>query len=387
MLKAFGRAYEALPVNPSDVSDEEQQFIREAVEGLAEDGKVIPVRLSLFAEMVKDKEWTSGTLKNVGGTRGVGATFLEETFSAASAPPEYRLHQRAARAVLRALLPAPGTDIKGHMKSTEELLEVSGYSQRPEEFEDLIRILDAQLRLLTPVDPDGMNQLGMDSSSEHLLGEARCFQLAHDYLVPSLREWLTRKQRETARGRAEIRLAERSDLWNAKPENKQLPSMLETIRIRWLTRHGQWTENQAKMMSLATRVHGVRAAIASVGLMGLLVVAFYTSDHLASRAARRETDGLIERLLVVESDRILQELETAVPDDTHWLRRLREIADEESRPISEQVRALAALLKNDEKVAPSLAALLDRVSSGSTRFWWNCFARSANRQLKSSSKD
>ena len=26
------------------------------------------------------------------------------------------------------------------------------------------------------------------------------YQLTHDYLVPSLREWLTRKQKETRRG-------------------------------------------------------------------------------------------------------------------------------------------------------------------------------------------
>ena len=168
VLKAFGRAYETLPVNPSDVSEEQQSFVREAVEGLAQDGKVVPVRLSLFAEMVKDKEWTRATLKQVGGTQGVGVTFLEETFSAASAPPEHRLHQRAAREVLRALLPAPGTDIKGHMKSTEELLEVSGYVSRPSEFDDLLRILDAQLKLLTPVDPEGVNRSNMMKTSPNV---------------------------------------------------------------------------------------------------------------------------------------------------------------------------------------------------------------------------
>ena len=40
----------------------------------------------------------------------------------------------------------------------------------------------------------------------------RYYQLTHDYLVPSLRKWLTRKQKETRRGRAELRLAERAAL-------------------------------------------------------------------------------------------------------------------------------------------------------------------------------
>ena len=37
-------------------------------------------------------------MKAVGGTAGVGVTFLEETFSAATASPEHRYHQKAARA-------------------------------------------------------------------------------------------------------------------------------------------------------------------------------------------------------------------------------------------------------------------------------------------------
>jgi hypothetical protein len=33
----------------------------------------------------------------------------------------------------------------------------------------------------------------------------QCYQLTHDYLVPSQREWLTRKQKQTRRGRAGTR--------------------------------------------------------------------------------------------------------------------------------------------------------------------------------------
>ena len=39
---------------------------------LAQDGKIISVRLALFAEMVKGKPWAPATLKEVGGTEGVG---------------------------------------------------------------------------------------------------------------------------------------------------------------------------------------------------------------------------------------------------------------------------------------------------------------------------
>ena len=61
------------------------------------------------------------------------------------------------------------------------------------------------------------------------------FQLTHDYLVPSLRDWLTRKQKETRRGRAELLLADRAGVWNARPESRQLPSLWQWSSIRWLT--------------------------------------------------------------------------------------------------------------------------------------------------------
>ena len=159
------------------------------------------------------------TLREVGGTEGVGVTFLEETFSSPQANPKHRLHQKAAQAVLKALLPETGTDIKGQMRSEEELQEAAAYADRPREFADLIHILDNELRLITPTDPEGSGDERPSASPG-----GRYYQLTHDYLVHSLRDWLTRKQRETRRGRAELRLAERSSLWNAKPENRHLPS-------------------------------------------------------------------------------------------------------------------------------------------------------------------
>ena len=99
VLTAFGRAYGALPENVGDLSSDQESFLDQAISGLAQDGKIISVRLALFAEMVKGKPWTPATLREVGGTEGVGLTFLEETFSASTAPPEHRLHQKAAQAV------------------------------------------------------------------------------------------------------------------------------------------------------------------------------------------------------------------------------------------------------------------------------------------------
>jgi serine/threonine protein kinase/formylglycine-generating enzyme required for sulfatase activity len=278
VLAAFGRAFGALPEGPPGA--EQERFLDQAVAGLAREEKVISVRLALFAEMVKGKAWTPATLKAVGGTEGIGAAFLEETFGAATAPPEHRLHQQAARAVLKALLPEQGTEIKGNRRSYEDLLEVSGCGRRPREFDELLRMLDAELRLVTPADPEGefsgepgalSGEPGTSATGESSVANApgspqRYYQLTHDYLVPALRQWLTRKQRETRRGRAELRLAERAALWNAKPQNRHLPAWWEWANIRLFTRKRDWTEPQRRMMKKATRYHVVRGLLLAVVL-------------------------------------------------------------------------------------------------------------------------
>ena len=96
VLAAFGRAFGRLPDNISETTKEQKDFLKQSVAGLAQEGKVICVRLALFAEMMKGKTWTPATLKDVGGTSGVGVTFLEETFSSSAASPEHRYHQKAA---------------------------------------------------------------------------------------------------------------------------------------------------------------------------------------------------------------------------------------------------------------------------------------------------
>jgi hypothetical protein len=248
VLADFGRAFGRLPDRLGQLSGEQERFLDQAVSGLAQDGKVVSVRLSLFAEMVKGKPWTPATLKEMGGTEGIGVTFLEETFSARTAPPEHRLHQQAARSVLQALLPEPGTDLKGHMRSRADLLNASGYAERPREFDDVLRILDAELRLVTPVDPEGV----ASEKPQATIHGGQNYQLTHDYLVPSLREWLTRKQRETRRGRAELHLAERTALWKSRPERRQLPTWWEWTQIQLFTNKKDWTQPQRAMMRMAT---------------------------------------------------------------------------------------------------------------------------------------
>ncbi|HLJ97814.1 MAG TPA: SUMF1/EgtB/PvdO family nonheme iron enzyme [Gemmataceae bacterium] len=327
VLAKFGQSFGRLPENLGDLTKVQDAFLDQAIAGLTQEGKVIPVRLALFAETVKGRPWTPATLKQMGGAAGVGVTFLEETLAATTAPPEHRFHQRAIRSVLKAFLPEAGATIKGEMRSWQQLLDASGYAGRPEDFEVLLRILDRELRLVTPTDPEGMaggawRVAGGEDREQP--GNATVsspatlyYQLTHDYLVPSLREWLTSKQRETRRGRAELRLAERAEAWNAKPENRFLPRWWEWLNIYLFTRRRDWTGPQRKMMRQVTRHQAKRGLLLAAGVVLLAwggwevngsvqaeklveaIVAAETTDvpPLVDRLARyrRWANGLLER--------------------------------------------------------------------------------------------
>lgn len=303
VLAAFGRAFGVLQDRSSGFSKEQKQFLEQSVAGLAQDGKVICVRLALFAEMMKGKAWTPASLREAGGTAGVGVTFLEGTFSSATAPPEHRYHQKAARAILSALLPESGTDIKGHMRSYAELLDASGYANRPKDFDEVIRVLDSEIRLITPTDPEGTDE---DLPSAETRTGQKYFQLTHDYLVPSLRDWLTRKQKETRRGRAELLLQDRASVWNGRRENRQLPSMIQHLSIRRLVPTKTWTQPQMQMMRQANRYHGVRSLVCGLVLCVFLMIGWNVRHQLRERERANYASALVKRLVDAESAQVGQ---------------------------------------------------------------------------------
>jgi eukaryotic-like serine/threonine-protein kinase len=251
VLIEFGRAFGRLPIDRTSTHEE---FLDQALAGLAQDGQIICVRLILFVEMVKGRPWTPVTLKEVGGIEGLGVTFLEEMLGSRAVNPAHRRYQKASQSVLNALLPDHGSDIRGHMRSHQELLAASGLAQRPSAFDDLLRILDTELRLIAPTDLEHE-----EDDAERANGHY--YQLTHDYLVPALRQWLTAKQRETGRGRAELLLAERANVWNARPQKRHLPTWWEWATIRLHCRPRDWTQPERRMMRAAGWSHLLQASI------------------------------------------------------------------------------------------------------------------------------
>ncbi len=215
--RAFGRCWKGAGIIPG-----ENEFLHRVVNGLAEDGKSCTAQGS-SAEMVKGKPWTPATLKELGGTAGVGVAFLDETFTASTAPPQHRVHQDAAQAVLKALLPETGTAIKGHACSTDPAASRHG---RPADFDDLIRILDRELRLVTPtIPPDWKIKADRRDRGQKWYQLIRRLPCSYRYTGLA-----SRASRRTTG--AVGRIAARGpgcDL--SRKETRQLPSLFQWLRI------------------------------------------------------------------------------------------------------------------------------------------------------------
>ena len=133
---------------------------------------------------------------------------------------------------------------------SDDLLQACDYANQPANFARMINTLDVGIRLITPTDPTGTDS-SVDATTSG--STKRYYQLSHDSLVSSLRDWLTHRQQLEPRGRAELLLEERAALWDEKPENPRLPSLLEVLKIRWYVSRGNWDQRHQLMMRTATK--------------------------------------------------------------------------------------------------------------------------------------
>lgn len=308
VLRAFGRAYGALD---DEITAEQDEFLDAAVQGLQQDGKIVCVHLAMFAEMFKDREWNLDTLQNVGGTRGVGVAYLREIFGDKSPSPDLYRHRTAARAVLQALLPSVASDIKGNQRSLEDLREAADYSDREADFEKLLRLLDADLRLITPVDAETrddverMNSSKQTGGSETPPSNVRYYRLTHDYLVPSLREWFFETQMETRRGRALLKMAERCETWQATRDHRYLPSWWEWVTWSYWSRgRHERTSEQAEMMRVAGRRFSLLGIVSAVILASFILLGLHLRRTAIDDQRRAESARLVEGLLRAETAQV-----------------------------------------------------------------------------------
>lgn len=264
VLTRLGRAFNRIPEGPPSMMT--QRFIDQAVEYLAKDGKVFPVHLSLFAEMVKARDWVPDTLSQLGGAVGVGVQFLRESFSVSHATMGHRIHEDAVRHVLEGLLPEVGTQIKTRHRTLKEIQDLSGYAEDTKRFESLMSLLEGQLKLISPVDVLDHSRTSGENRNTELH-----YQLSHDFLVPSIREWLYSEQRKTYAGRCRLMLAEQTATWMKHPVRRNLPLWRDWIQYRCVLRPASLSDPEQRLLRAANQQLGLQTVL-GIFLLALSVL-------------------------------------------------------------------------------------------------------------------
>jgi serine/threonine protein kinase len=188
ILTALGRAFGRFPEEQVPLSQEQERFLDGAIDLLSPHGQVLPIRLALFAELVKPRAWIPQTLEEVGNTDDLIDRFLDSQFNAASAFPELRLHKVAALSVLKSLTTDSDKTVDEWGRSYGELLLASGYSSQQGSFDSLLRILTDEVRLISRVDLERMGVAGRALTGKD------CYRLTNDFLEEPLRVWITRRE-------------------------------------------------------------------------------------------------------------------------------------------------------------------------------------------------
>lgn len=248
VLIKLGQAYDKLPADEL-ITPEHHEFVDKTIEQLARNHFVVCVRLTLFVEMFKHRQWTVEELESVGGIAGVGEQFLDFTFGEETTSPEFRGRRKTVQAILEELLPEPGRNIRGIMKTREQLLAAAEYEGKEKQFDQILQRLHRNLTLITRTDPDASGDTSIDEDTTQSGQEY--YQLTHDYLVPSIRNWLNTELRNTRRGRALIRLRELAAQVVPGQKPKYLPGNLEWLYWQCSIRDRIKSENEKRVNSSA----------------------------------------------------------------------------------------------------------------------------------------
>ena len=271
VLISYGRALGRLPKAPHRLSQDQLRFVERAIEELAEEAGVVPVRLVMFAEMTKEREWTATTFREIGGTSGVAIAFLDSQFGE-GASRQLAEFSRPARELLRRLMPASATTLKGEKHTTTEL-QAACQLDDSKKFQQLIHLLDHDLHLISPVEVD---------SSAAPAESPPSYQLTHDALVPAIRDWIDTTEQSTLVGRARQRLKQRTESWTKRNIAPTLPTW-EWCFLSLFARGRPWTSNERSMFAAATRQIAQRAAV-WVGLfVATICVAWSSLRYVAAQ--------------------------------------------------------------------------------------------------------
>lgn len=344
VLTTFGQSMNRLPRDPALLTKSQRNFIGGAVKSFSRNGKVICVHLAMFAQMMRDRVWEAPELRRMGGWKGIGGRYLEETFSDPEAPRAMRLYLPEVSAILERLLPAGKRDIKGSMVSETELKQASNMLGRDDDFEQVLEILLNSTRLITQV----------DGASDSDSNRERYYQLSHDFLASPISGWLEKQRLGSWRGRAHLRLIELSNQWSVNNDIRFLPAAVEwatiILGVPWRIR-----SHHAKFIAAATKRILARWAITSTILLAVALVAI----GLIKQAQRQTGTARADQLVAARSADLGNVLAAIKPTYSSVRPRLDKLLSQDQ--LSSDWRIYLARIQNRDRTAESLDRLLDRI--------------------------
>lgn len=266
ILEAYGRKLGCLP-ETGNLSKQQSNFIKTAVDMIASRESVLCVRLVVFAETMKSRPWNVSELTQLGGWEGVGQEFITSIFR--NAPGAISKNSLSCWAILRPLLPELETNIKGQGLTLPELRNASELGQQRGAFEYLSDFLIGDAKLITPIENSDFN----DSSVQ----ENPTYGLTHDFLVQPIRLWGESKQMETKAGQRELNFRRLATHWSSSREDRFLPGIFDFVGFcRFVSKSTK--QEHREYWQLSTKKSLLTMIIAGVFFLALVSGGYFIVD-------------------------------------------------------------------------------------------------------------
>ena len=305
VLFEVGSSLRKLPEREDELTRGQNQFLEKVVSDLAVGERVICLHLILFAEMFRNRNWSLSELEKIGGVSGVGQIYLKETFQPEPGMEATPHLYADAKAILESLLPDSIVLMTKVAKPESVLRQSLGFS--PSRFDRALNWLDEKKRLVTRVNFAAAGESEPSQTDDQ--DRAFC-QLTHDYLVPAVRQWLTKERKLSWRGRAELKLLEATEQYSLRPTSKSLPSFVDFIQIL--------LSNRTFYRSLDRRILMQRSAIhySYLALIGAIFAGCLVFPVVIAMQKRADARAAFLQFMDSPSERIQEQFAALEPHGT-----------------------------------------------------------------------
>lgn len=273
VLEAFGRAHGVLPPYGVELTPSQVEFCKAAIAGLSQGGTVLPVRIALLAELMRGHAWEASTIAELGGIDGAIVRFLADSFESPSAPMSRRSVATPAKRILSLLLPLDNSNLKASSKTYGELREQSGYDEGAIEFQQAMRCLETDLKLISHLS-------GIDDKREYVL--------VHDYLVGPIRAWLTQLDNATWLGRQRLLIRNKAERFKRDPISENLLSPLSWLTAKLFLNKRELAKEHQSIIARSTPRAVTFFSVAGIGLISAITLGglFYSRSQRLDEQTR-----------------------------------------------------------------------------------------------------